>query len=83
MIDHFRHLTFTSPNCLGNNSDELLRAVDDDLFDGFEKSLELEHLGVRQSKYATFIDYSARLHDISDRFFFWRSIGTIRDMMDP
>jgi dihydrofolate reductase len=27
------------------------------LFDGFEKSLELEHLGVRQSKYATFIDY--------------------------
>jgi diapolycopene oxygenase len=34
-------------------------------------------------RYATFIDYSARLHDISDRFFFWRSIGTIRDMMDP
>ena len=29
------------------------------LFDGFEKSLELEHLGVRQSKYATFIDYRA------------------------
>lgn len=27
------------------------------LFDGFEKSLELEHLGVRQSRYATFIDY--------------------------
>lgn len=27
------------------------------LFDGFEKSLELEHLGVRQSKYATFVDY--------------------------
>jgi dihydrofolate reductase len=27
------------------------------LFDGFEKSLELEHLGVRQSKHATFIDY--------------------------
>lgn len=25
--------------------------------DGFEKSLELEHLGVRQSRYATFIDY--------------------------
>jgi phytoene desaturase len=34
-------------------------------------------------RYATFIDYSARLHDISDRFFFWRSIGSIRDMMDP
>jgi dihydrofolate reductase len=27
------------------------------LFDGFTKSLELEHLGVRQSQYATFIDY--------------------------
>ncbi len=30
------------------------------LFDGFEQSLELEHLGVRQSKYATFIDYRVR-----------------------
>jgi dihydrofolate reductase len=27
------------------------------LFDGFTQSLDLEHLGVRQSKYATFIDY--------------------------
>jgi dihydrofolate reductase len=27
------------------------------LFDGFEKSIELEHLGVRQSPYATFVDY--------------------------
>jgi dihydrofolate reductase len=27
------------------------------LFEGFEQSLELEHLGVRQSQYATFIDY--------------------------
>jgi dihydrofolate reductase len=27
------------------------------LFDGFAKSLELEHLGVRQSQHATFIDY--------------------------
>ena len=34
-------------------------------------------------RYATFIDYSARLHDISERFFFWRSIGSVRDMMDP
>ena len=34
-------------------------------------------------RYGAFIDYSARLHGISDRFFFWRSIGTIRDMMDP
>jgi dihydrofolate reductase len=27
------------------------------LFEGFSRSLELEHLGVRQSRYATFIDY--------------------------
>jgi dihydrofolate reductase len=27
------------------------------LFEGFSRSLALEHLGVRQSRYATFIDY--------------------------
>jgi dihydrofolate reductase len=27
------------------------------LFEGFTRSLELEHLGVRQSRFATFIDY--------------------------
>jgi dihydrofolate reductase len=27
------------------------------LFEGFERDIELEHLGVRQSKYATFVDY--------------------------
>jgi dihydrofolate reductase len=30
------------------------------LFEGFTDSLELEHLGVRQSQYATFIDYRVR-----------------------
>jgi dihydrofolate reductase len=30
------------------------------LFDGFSESLELEHLGVRQSPFATFIDYRVR-----------------------
>ncbi len=30
------------------------------LFEGFSKSLDLEHLGVRQSRYATFIDYRVR-----------------------
>ena len=30
------------------------------LFEGFGKSLDLEHLGVRQSAYATFIDYRLR-----------------------
>ena len=30
------------------------------LFDGFSRSLELEHLGVRQSPYATFVDYRVK-----------------------
>jgi hypothetical protein len=30
------------------------------LFDGFSRSLELEHRGVRQSQYATFIDYRVK-----------------------
>jgi dihydrofolate reductase len=30
------------------------------LFEGFTHDVELEHLGVRQSKYATFIDYGVR-----------------------
>ena len=30
------------------------------LFEGFSMSVELEHLGVRQSPFATFIDYSVK-----------------------
>jgi dihydrofolate reductase len=30
------------------------------LFEGFTRSLELEHLGVRQSPFATFVDYRVR-----------------------
>ena len=30
------------------------------LFEGFTRSLDLTHLGVRQSEYATFIDYSVK-----------------------
>lgn len=30
------------------------------LFEGFEQDIELEHLGVRQSQYATFIDYRVK-----------------------
>ena len=30
------------------------------LFEGFSESLDLEHLGVRQSQYATFIDYRVK-----------------------
>ena len=32
--------------------------------------------------YERFIDYSKRLHRISDNWFFWRSIGGLRDMFD-
>jgi hypothetical protein len=30
------------------------------LFEGFTQALELEHLGARQSQYATFIDYRVK-----------------------
>ena len=30
------------------------------LFEGFTHSLELEHLGVRQSPFATFVDYRVK-----------------------
>jgi dihydrofolate reductase len=30
------------------------------LFDGFTKDIDLEHLGVRQSQFATFVDYRVR-----------------------
>ena len=33
-------------------------------------------------RYADFIEYSRRLHDISERFFFWKPIGGIGDMID-
>jgi diapolycopene oxygenase len=33
-------------------------------------------------KYRKFLDFSARLHRISKRFFFWRSLGSLWDMMD-
>src|SRR5512135_882335 len=32
--------------------------------------------------YGRFLDLAARLRDISDRFFFWRSVGSLRDMFD-
>src|SRR5262249_32522162 len=32
--------------------------------------------------YRDFLAFSRRLHDISDRFFFWRSIGSLWDMFD-
>ncbi len=32
--------------------------------------------------YRRFIDVSARLHEISERFFFWKSVGGVRDTFD-
>jgi phytoene desaturase len=33
--------------------------------------------------YLRFLDLSRRLDEISHRYFFWRSIGSLRDMFDP
>ena len=33
--------------------------------------------------YGRFMDLSKRLHQLSDDFFFWRSVGGMRDMLDP
>jgi diapolycopene oxygenase len=33
--------------------------------------------------YRRFVAYAEDLHDISDRYFFWKSIGGISDMFDP
>jgi phytoene desaturase len=33
--------------------------------------------------YAAFVKYTERLHRISDDFFFWKSVGGMRDIFDP
>jgi phytoene desaturase len=32
------------------------------------------------ARYRKFLDYAARLHDISERYYFWKPIGSIADM---
>jgi phytoene dehydrogenase-like protein len=32
--------------------------------------------------YTRFLDHSAKLHEISERYFFWKPIGGMRDMFD-
>ncbi len=32
--------------------------------------------------YRSFLQFAARLNDISERFFFWRAIGSLKDMFD-
>ncbi|MDG3003509.1 phytoene desaturase family protein [Paludisphaera mucosa] len=39
--------------------------------------------GAASGEYGRFLDYSKRLDDISRRFYFWKSIGSVRDMFDP
>ncbi len=34
------------------------------------------------NQYAKFVDYTQRLHRISDRFFFWKPVGGLRDIFE-
>ena len=48
-----------------------------------EMAAQLEAIWPRMGAgYLKFLDTSQQLHSISDRFFFWRSIGSMRDTMD-
>jgi phytoene desaturase len=48
-----------------------------------QKGLEAYSPATRSAQgYRDFLDFSARLHSISERFFFWRSIGSLWDMLD-
>lgn len=48
-----------------------------------EMAAQLEAVWPSMGKgYVKFLEMSEQLHSISDRFFFWRSIGSMRDTMD-
>jgi diapolycopene oxygenase len=48
-----------------------------------EMAAQLEAIWPAMGKgYVKFLEMSQQLHSISDRFFFWRSIGSMRDTMD-
>jgi len=55
-----------------------------DLTDNAEKmAATLEAIWPKMGAgYLKFLEQSEQLHSISDRFFFWRSIGSMRDTMD-
>ena len=55
-----------------------------DLTDNAEKmSATLDAIWPKMGAgYLKFLEQSEQLHSISDRFFFWRSIGSMRDTMD-
>lgn len=51
--------------------------------DAQEMAAALEQIWPRMGAgYLKFLEQSEQLHSISDRFFFWRSIGSMRDTMD-
>jgi diapolycopene oxygenase len=51
--------------------------------DSTAMAAQLEALWPRMGAgYLKFMEQSEQLHSISDRFFFWRSIGSMRDTMD-
>lgn len=35
------------------------------------------------SEWESFVSFSARLHEVSERYFLWRSVGSIADTFDP
>ncbi len=48
-----------------------------------EMAAQLEKIWPKMGAgYLKFLEQSEQLHSISDRFFFWRSIGSMRDTMD-
>jgi phytoene desaturase len=48
-----------------------------------EMAAELDRIWPKMGAgYLKFLEQSEQLHSISDRFFFWRSIGSMRDTMD-
>ena len=56
---------------------DLLSKVDD------MRARLVQYAGGRAADgYERFIEYSRRLHRISDQWFFWRSVGGMRDMFD-
>jgi diapolycopene oxygenase len=51
--------------------------------DAQEMAAQLEAIWPKMGRgYLKFLEQSEQLHSISDRFFFWRSIGSMRDTMD-
>ena len=53
------------------------------LADGTAMASELDRFApAARAGYERFLDLSARLHRISERWFFWRPVGGMRDMID-